>query len=204
MTTNPIARRSARSASASRHCSRGIVLFVALLVMVALSIAGVALMRSTDAATAVTGNLVLKQAASLAVDRGIERAIHALWEAAPALDRTQHAPAQNFYACVRGNAGGCMAANSVVPKIPDLLRNASGCSGAGLANGLIANDDADNRSCYVIERMCLAPGPSIRNNCNLATGALGADAGTEHYVGLIRPGDAYYRVTVRVEVRATR
>jgi Tfp pilus assembly protein PilX len=37
-----------------RHRSRGIVLFVALLVMVALSIAGVALMRSTDAATAVT------------------------------------------------------------------------------------------------------------------------------------------------------
>jgi hypothetical protein len=32
-----------------RHGSRGIVLFVALLVMVALSIAGVALMRSTDA-----------------------------------------------------------------------------------------------------------------------------------------------------------
>ena len=34
---------------------------------------------------------------------------------------------------------------------------------------------------------------------SLATGALGADPGTEHYVGLIRPGDAYYRVTVRVE-----
>ena len=187
-----------RSCSTRRR-PRGIVLFVALLVMVALSLAGVALMRSTDAATAVTGNLVLKQAASLAVDRGIERAVHALWEAAPALDRTQHAPTQNFYACVRGDAGGCMAANSVVPKIPDLLRNASGCSDASLATGLLANDDAGNRSCYVIERMCLAPGPAIRSNCNLATGALGADPGTQHYVGLIRPGDAYYRVTVRVE-----
>lgn len=193
------AHRCARRASSPSHRPRGIVLFVALLVMVALSLAGVALLRSTDAATAVTGNLVLKQAASLAVDRGIERAVHALWEAAPALDRTQHAPVQNFYACVRGDAGGCMAANTVVPKIPDLLRNANGCSGAGLANGLIANDDAGNRSCYVIERMCLAPGPAIRSNCNLATGALGADPGTEHYVGLIRPGDAYYRVTVRVE-----
>ena len=92
-----------------------------------------------------------------------------------------------------------MAANSVVPKIPDLLTNANGCSGPGLASGLIANDDAGNRSCYIIERMCLNPGAAIANNCNLATGAFGADPGTEHYVGLIRPGDAFYRVTVRVE-----
>ena len=199
MTSNVPVLARLRVAPSAPRVARGIVLFVAMLVMVALSIAGIALMRSTDAATSVTGNLVLKQAASLAVDRGIERAIHAIWEAAPALDRTQHAPAQNFYACVRGNAGGCMAANSVVPKIPDLLLSASGCSASGLANGLIANDDAGNRSCYVIERMCLAPGPAIRSNCNLATGALGADPGTEHYVWLIRPGDAYYRGTVRGE-----
>ena len=182
-----------------RRAQQGIVLFVALLVMVGLAIAGVALMRSTDTATTVTGNLVLKQAASSAVDRGVERAINAVWEAVPALDRTQHAPAQNFYACIRGSAGGCMAANSIVPKIPDLLMDANGCSGPGLASGLIANDDAGNRSCYVIERMCLNPGAAIASNCNLATGAFGADPGTEHYIGLIRPGDAFYRVTVRVE-----
>ena len=199
MRPHPTGRRAFGIASSSPNRPRGIVLFVALLVMVALSIAGVALMRSTDAATAVTGNLVLKQAASLAVDRGIERAVHALWETTPGLDRTQHAPTQNFYACVRGTGGGCMPANSVVPKIPDLLLNANGCSAASLASGLIANDDAGNRSCYVIERMCLAPGPAVRSNCNLATGALGADPGTEHYIGLTRPGDAYYRVTVRVE-----
>ena len=184
---------------AGRRTQSGVVLFVALLVMVALAVAGVALMRSTDTATTVTGNLVLKQAASSAVDRGVERAINALWEAAPALDKTQHAPAQNFYACIRGSAGGCMAANSVAPKIPDLLLDANGCSGPGLASGLIANDDAGNRSCYVIERMCLNPGAAVAANCNLATGAFGADPGTEHYIGLIRPGDAFYRVTVRVE-----
>ena len=131
--------------------------------------------------------------------RAIERAVNALWEAAPALDRTQHSPAQNFYACIRGAAGGCMAANSLVPKIPDLLSNSNGCSGPGIASGLVANDDAGNRSCYVIERMCLNPGAAVSSNCNLATGAFGADPGTEHYVGLIRPGDAFYRVTVRVE-----
>ena len=181
------------------HQQRGIVLIIALVVMLALALAGIALLRSTDTATTVTGNLVLKQAASSAVDRGVERAVNALWEASPMLDRTQHDTSKNYYACIRGSAGGCMAANSAVPKIPDLLRSASGCAGAGLTSGLIANDAAGNTSCFVIERMCLAPGAAVGSNCNLSTGSFGADPGTQHYVGLIRPGDAFYRVTVRVE-----
>ena len=47
-------RRHGASPRPARR-ERGIVLFVALIVMVGLSIAGVALLRSTDAATAVTG-----------------------------------------------------------------------------------------------------------------------------------------------------
>lgn len=178
---------------------RGIVLFIALLVMVALAMASVALMRSTDAATTATGNLVLKQAATSAVDRGIERAVNALWEVTPAPNRTEHLPAQNYYACVRATAGGCLPANTPVPKIPDLLLTSNGCADAGLAKNLVATDDAGNTTCYVVERMCLATGPAVRSNCNLATGNFGADAGTEHYTGLVRAGDAYYRVTVRVE-----
>lgn len=178
---------------------RGVVLFIALLVLVALGVASVALLRSTDTATTATGNLVLKQAATSAVDRGIERAINALWEVAPAPNRTQHLPAQNYYACVRATTGGCLPANTPVPKIPDLLLKTDGCADAGLAKNLIATDDAGNTTCYVVERMCLATGPAVRNNCNLSTGNFGADAGTEHYTGLVRAGDAYYRVTVRVE-----
>ena len=59
---------------------RGVVLFIALLVMVALSLAGIALIRSTDTATIVTGNLAFKQAAASAVDRSIEQAIDALFD----------------------------------------------------------------------------------------------------------------------------
>jgi len=198
---NPIAafrRQADVRPSCPRH-QRGVVVFVALLVMVALALAGIALIRSTDTTTTVSGNLVLKQAATSAVDRGIERTIYALWEVAPAPDRTQHNSAQNYYACVRGAAGGCLAAGSAVPKIPDLLRSASGCAGAGLTAGLVGIDDADNKSCFVIERMCLNPGPAVGNNCNLSTGSFGADPGTIHYTGLVRPGDAFYRVTVRVE-----
>jgi len=178
---------------------RGILVFIAMLILVALGVAGVALLRSTDTATTATGNLVLKQAASSAVDRGVERAVYALWEVSPAPDRTQHAPSQNYYACVRAATGGCLAANTAVPKIPDLLLKSAGCADSGLASGLVAVDNAGNTTCYVVERMCLATGPAVRSNCNLSTGNFGADAGTEHYIGLVRASDAYYRVTVRVE-----
>ena len=178
---------------------RGVVVFVALLVMVALALAGIALIRSTDTTTTVGGNLVLKQAATSAVDRGIEQTIHALWEISPTPDRTAHNAAQNYYACVRGTAGGCLAAGSAVPRIPDLLKSALGCKGVGLATGLVVDDLAGNTTCFVIERMCLNTGPAVGNNCNLSTGSFGADPGTIHYTGLVRPGDAFYRVTVRVE-----
>jgi Tfp pilus assembly protein PilX len=192
-------RRRAGVRQACLRRQRGVVVFVALLVMVALALAGIALIRSTDTTTTVSGNLVLKQAATSAVDRSIEQTIHALWEVSPVPDRTLHNSAQNYYACVRGTAGGCLAPGSAVPKIPDLLNSANGCSGAGLTPGLVANDAAGNKSCFVIERMCLNPGPAAGANCNMSTGSFGADPGTIHYTPLVRPGDAFYRVTVRVE-----
>lgn len=42
-------------------------------------------------------------------------------------------------------------------------------------------------------------GRAVGSNCNLSSSAFGADPGTQHYVGLIRPGEAFFRVTVRVE-----
>lgn len=199
MSSNTAFRRQARIRNASLRRQRGVVVFIALLVMVALALAGIALIRSTDTTTTVSGNLVLKQAAISAVDRGIEQTIHTLWEVVPTPDRTQHDPAKNYYACVRGSAGACLVAGSPIPKIPDLLRSPSGCAGAGLTAGLIANDDAGNKSCFVIERMCLNAGPAVGSNCNLSTASFGADPGTVHYTGLVRAGDAHYRVTVRVE-----
>ena len=69
----------------------------------------------------------------------------------------------------------------------------------GLASGLIANDDAGNRSCYVVERMCLNPGAAIGSNCNLALGSVRRRSRDRALHRIDRPGDAFYRVTVRVE-----
>jgi Tfp pilus assembly protein PilX len=174
------------------------VLFVALLVLVVLGLASVALFRSVDTATIVAGNLASQQAAAAAVDHGIEKAIEALWEAPGAIvDRTQHAPAQNYYACVQGSAGECLAAGSSIPEIPTALASLGTFAAAGLNAALVPDDDAGNAIRYVIERMCLATGPAVGSNCNLAT-LPHEDAGTQHFGEAGSAGDAFYRVTVLV------
>jgi Tfp pilus assembly protein PilX len=185
---------------------RGIVMFIALLVMVALSLAGIALIRSADTATVVAGNLAFKQAAISAVDRSFEQAVAALFDpvASPAVpnpviaDKTVDLPAQNYFACVQAVGGGCLPAGVPIPEIPDVLTTPAKIAAAGLNTGLVPIDAASNKSYYVIERMCANAGAAVGSNCNLSSAALGADAGTQHYEALVRPGDAYYRVTVRV------
>jgi type IV pilus assembly protein PilX len=200
MTLDPIPAMHTHARTFDRRAQRGVVLFIALLVMVALSLAGIALIRSMDTATIVSGNLAFKQAAAAAVDRGFEQAVEALFD--PVADPTPSSPviadkksdlkAQNYFASVRLKGGS-------IPEIPDELQSTSAFAAAGLNAGLVPVDAAGNKSYYVIERMCANPGPAVGSNCNLSSAALGADAGTEHYEGLVRAGDAFYRVTVRVE-----
>ena len=175
---------------------RGVVLFIALLVMVALSLAAIALIRSADTATIVAGNLAFKQSAAAAVDRSIEQAVQALFDPASAnpviSDKTVNSLAQNYFASVRLKSGS-------IPEIPDELQSKSAYQSAGLSSTLSTTDAAGNTTYYVIERMCANSGAAVGANCNLSAAAMGADAGTQHYEALQVAGGAYYRVTVRVE-----
>ena len=209
MTTSSVPALVTASPALRPRGERGVVLFIALLVMVALSLAGIALIRSADTATIVAGNLSFTQAATNAVDRSIEQAIEALFDPVavlansnPVISRNQKLadmPAQNYYACVQDDVGGCILPNNAIPEIPKVLKTRANFAGAGLNAGLVPDDAAGNKSFYVIERMCVGGGAAVGTNCNLSSLALGADAGTQHYEGLVRPGDAFYRVTVRVE-----
>jgi len=172
------------------------VLFVVLLVLVVMLLAGIGLIRSTDTATVVSGNLALQQAAMSAVDRSVERAVFALFDSNQIPDRTTDQLSANYLAAVGRNPDGS------IPEIPKPLQepfSVSNFTGAGLSTALLADDDAGNKSYYMIERMCLAAGPPIGSNCNLSSAAFGSDPGTQHYTGLVRPGEAFFRVTVRTE-----
>jgi large-conductance mechanosensitive channel len=149
MTPFSVASVSAASRAYRPRRERGVVLFIALLVMVALSLAGIALIRSADTATIVAGNLAFKQAAAAAVDRSIEQAVDRLFN--PVADLTQSDPkikdkttdlaAQNYFACVQDDAGGCLLANAPIPEIPNLLTTKAGA--ATLNSGLFLNTVLD-------------------------------------------------------------
>ena len=60
--------------SPARRAQRGVILFIALIVLVAMSLAGVALMRSVDTNVLIAGNLAFRQATTALGDNGVEAA----------------------------------------------------------------------------------------------------------------------------------
>src|ERR1700730_2031421 len=84
----------------------GIVLFIALIVMVAMSLAAIALIRSVDTTNAIVGNLAFRMASILPANASIEQAASALF---PDADRASlphitdaekqaDKPSENYYA----------------------------------------------------------------------------------------------------------
>ena len=63
MNTKSLTLRHASSAVPCRQ--RGVVLFVALIAMVVMSLAGVALIRAVDTTGSVAGNIAFREASSL-------------------------------------------------------------------------------------------------------------------------------------------
>ena len=57
-----------------RTAQRGVVLFISLIVLVAMTLAGIAVMRSVDTNVLIAGNLAFRNAALSAADAGIESA----------------------------------------------------------------------------------------------------------------------------------
>ncbi len=67
------ALRSTRNTEpGTRNRQSGAVLFIALIVLVAMTLAGIAIMRSVDTATLIAGNLAFKQGTVQSSDNGVE------------------------------------------------------------------------------------------------------------------------------------
>jgi len=64
--------RSFKSHGPGRRGQRGIVIFIALIALVVMMIAGLALMRSVDTGNLIAGNLAFRQRAVHSADGGVE------------------------------------------------------------------------------------------------------------------------------------
>jgi type IV pilus assembly protein PilX len=116
---------------------RGFILFIVLIVLVAMMLAGTALMRSVDTGTSIAGNFAFKQATVAAVDAGIAQAFAGTFTRFSGAT-TGTTVANQYYATMQtlGSDG-----------LPSVVTwSAAPYLDLGTTNG--------NRVRYVVERMC--------------------------------------------------
>lgn len=188
-----------------RHHShqKGLVLFVALMALVVMSLASVALIRSVDTSSQITGNLAFKQSTSITSSYGLEAMADTIGSQLKVYATTND-PANGYYAvCTTfdktADKGPCNGENLLVDATWTDA-NSKLASGAGIADG---KDPYGNTIRYIVERMCNQPGNSIVDNCLMANSP--TDNSSKNVIGINTPilqpiGEPLpvYRVTVRI------
>lgn len=170
----------------SYRSQQGVVLFIALIALIALTLAGIALVRSVDTSNLIAGNIAFKQAAIQASDLGVEAAFTALSTPNTIANKTNDDLNQNYYATMQ-------------PEDPNLPGVPAALTSAFPANNVIVNNATGNTIRYIIERMCSANGVVTTDICApsvIDKTPVGGKSG-EDYLAL--PPGVSYRVTVRVD-----
>jgi Tfp pilus assembly protein PilX len=182
----------------NRHARQsGVVLVVTLIVLVAMTLAGIALLRSVDTSTVIAGNLSFKQSAVASGDAGVEAAI--AWLTANSANLQQDIPASGYYATsqnaldLTGNKPGGGTEDDLDWGDTDAVRT-------------LERDDAGNQVAYIIHRMCDNVGPLNGATCATEqTFQGGSSQGASRQMLTYQPGAwesvanrGFYRITARV------
>lgn len=191
----------------------GFTLIIALIVLVAMSLAGIALVRSVDTGVMVAGNLAFRQGATVAGDAGIEAARTWLLNNNTSLLEND-VPGSGYYATQQfTNEKPNNDPNNDVDLTGNLTANNTNNDvdwenkGIGIASAkCLAMDTAGNTACYIIHRMCNALGPLDASKCSTRQSIkTGSSLGALRQMVTYQEGkwpdfanQAYYRVTVRI------
>lgn len=186
----------------SRSRQGGAILFIALIVLVAMTLAGIAMIRSVDTSLGIAGNMAFRQSSLQGTDKGVQAAID--WLAA----NSAGTALQNTNA-----AQGYFSARPASEPEGHWFNMANWANSVALPNefGQVGNPDAaGNVVRYVIHRMCNCADASYNatcpggqpNSCGLYYPIAGGAAGGSMTVGApVFEGipQLYYRVTTRVD-----
>lgn len=172
---------------------KGLVLFMALIALVAMSLAAAALVRSVDSGVLVAGNLAFKQSAILSAETGIARAYRYINDNAAILDTT--------------NAGGYF---NTFDDTKVLTATATWSAGNSILVPKDIDDLSGNDTRFILQRMCQAGTTAPDGDkCLVGTGnaaasskggkSEGGGSGGGGYDAATGGSDAVvYRATVRV------
>ena len=217
-------RRAPFGSLSSGRQQRGVVLMIALIMLVSMTLAGLALYRQMGTGLIIARNLTFKRAAVVAADLGIETA--RTWIAPPALGCDD--------ACKATKAAELLSAQQVSGKFfyypawcySPTVQSASGVPincGVTLTtvdfdprtydwtHAAIAttDDGSGNEIRYVIHRLCALPGgmnivDTPNQRCaSIGRPPAGLQQGTANYgnTGIALINMPYYRITARVRDR---
>jgi Tfp pilus assembly protein PilX len=193
-------KRHAQSSLPMRRRQRGVTLFIALIVLVAMTMAAVAMMRSVDTATVVAGNIGFRQSAVNAADQGVQAAFAWLSANVGGAGIANDSAANGYFSSVTAGEAPDWYANSASWVSASTLTLTCPATGA-------TTDCAGNTVSYVIHRMCpvanCAPNATcggVTNVCgqtlsSTAVSGEGVDQSAPNF--FTTPPATHYRVTVR-------
>jgi hypothetical protein len=179
---------------------RGVVLFITLIVLVAMLLAGLSLLRSVTTSNRVAGNLAFQEAATQSADVGIETAIAWLETTLAATPLRLHdhitvgAVDPVGYFAVRQDPDATTA-QSWQDFWDQVLLPSGGVTA-------LPADASGNTVSFVIHRLCSQTGdPATGRGCATSPSTAGSDSGSRGagVVGLLTASAVYYRITARVD-----
>ena len=182
----------------ARSAQSGMVLIVTLIVLAAMTLAGVALVRSVDTAVMIAGNLAFRQGATIAGDAGVEAA--RTWLSTNGSASGSDSPGNGYYATSQDTLD--LTGNRTTATSDNLEWDGAGST----KPRCLAADAAGNTVCYVVHRLCQNVGPLDSSTCAtretpMAGSSLGISRPMETYQERSWASAAtigYFRVTVRV------
>jgi type IV pilus assembly protein PilX len=190
-----------RSGAALPRRQSGAILFIALIVLVAMTLAGIAMIRSVDTALGIAGNMAFKQSSLQGADRGVKVAYDWL------VTNSAGTTLQNT-----NNVVGYFSSRTASE--PDWFDMTNWTNSVAIPNefGQVGNPDAaGNVVRYIIHRMCNCAdvpynancaGSTTSNVCGLYYPSSGGTAGGSMSVGSPQfegIPQIYYRITTRVD-----
>lgn len=171
---------------------RGVVLIIALIALVALTLAGLAMVRSVDTGNVIAGNMAFRQAAMQQADVGIEAAFLAL---PTIVSGSKDTNIPNQYWALRQDVDA-IGVPSAVNWANVVCRNN--------VNVAVACSAQDYQVKYVIDRLCEAQTAgsttitNVQGYCFVDVGAGKSGSKGAFQAVFTSASSVYYRITVQV------
>lgn len=186
----------------------GVMLLFTLIILVLMTLGGIALMRSMNTTNMIAGNMAFQQSTTQSADTGVEAAI-AWLESNNAISGVLYTSLPSFgYSASSTN----LTSDQLGEEFWNLMTPGGVCylplagNACSASHGL--TDAAGNNVSFMIQRLCNGTGDPTSNSCEIVPGSSAATAtansgsnegaGEEVISSVGVNTSVYYRITVRV------